>query len=149
MTAGEDQAQPVVGDTAVVAAQVAWGLGRGRLLLLGRPGPGPAQLVEHPVAGRGGEPGAGIARDAVVTPTLQRPGEGVLGALLGQIPVPGQPDERGYDASPLGPEGAGDGRLRVCGYISQIGLTSIVPTLAPGILDATSMASSRSLQSTT
>ena len=43
---------------------------------------------------------------------------------------------------------AGDGGLDLGGHISQIGLTSTLPTRAPGIFAATSMASSRSLQST-
>ena len=41
-----------------------------------------------------------------------------------------------------------DGGLHVGDYSSQIGLTSMLPFRAPGIFDATPMASSRSLQST-
>ena len=81
-------------------------------------------------------------------PPLERPREGVLRALLGEIPVAGEPDQRRDDASPLVAERIGDGRLDVGGYISQIGRTSIEPSLAPGIFDAISIASSRSAQST-
>jgi hypothetical protein len=78
----------------------------------------------------------------------RRDREGVLRALLGQVPIAGRPDERGDDATPLVAEGGGDSGLEVDPYISQIGRTSIDPTFAPGILAATSIASSRSLQST-
>ena len=81
-------------------------------------------------------------------PPFERPGERVLRALLGEIPVAGEPDQRGDDPSPLVAERVGDGRLDVGGYISQIGRTSIEPCRAPGIFDAISIASSRSAQST-
>ena len=69
-------------------------------------------------------------------------------ALLGQVPVAGQANQGRDDPAPLLVEGVGDGGLDSL-YISQIGLTSMDPSRAPGILAATSMASSRSLQSTT
>jgi hypothetical protein len=87
----------------------------------------PAQPVDGAVARRGGEPRAGIARDAVAVPSLDRAREGVLRALLGEIPVGGLADQSGDDASPLVAEGLGDCGLDVGGYISQVGLTSIVP----------------------
>ena len=149
VTAGEDQAQPVVVDATVVAVV---GFTRGRkhsgLLQLGGPGRDPTQSIDRPVAGGRREPRAGIARDAVARPPLDRRGEGILGALLCEVPVAGHPDERGDEAPPLVPERLGDCGLDGGSYISQIGLTSIVPFRAPGILEATSMASSRSLQST-
>ena len=106
--------------------------------------------VHGAVAGRRGEPGAGVAGHAVDGPPLEGPGEGVLRALLGEVPVARGPDERGDDAAPLGPERTGDGLLDVVHYISssQMGRTSMVPAFAVGIFDATSMASSRSAQST-
>ena len=100
------------------------------------------------VARRRREPRAGVARDAVAGPAFERPGEGVLRALLGEVPVAGDPDERRDDATPLLAERIGDRGLDVRRYISQIGLTSMEPSRAPGIFDATSIASSRSLQST-
>ena len=89
----------------------------------------------------------GAGRRRVAT-AFQCQREGVLRALLGQVPVTGDPDEGGHDATPLVTKGTSDRGRHVCGYISQIGLTSIEPCSAPGIFDATSMASSRSLQST-
>src|SRR5262249_59336087 len=94
------------------------------------------------------EPGAGVARSAGALPPLERQREGVLRAFLGKVPVAGRPDHRGDHPSPLVAERIGDRSPDVGGYISQIGLTSISPTRAPGIFAATSMASSRSLQST-
>ena len=91
--------------------------------------------------GRRGTPSAGQRSE--------RGGEGVLRALLGQVPVTGQTDERGHDPAPLVPEDLGDDRLDVGPHISQIGLTSIDPNAAPGMAAATSMASSRSAHSTT
>jgi hypothetical protein len=79
------------------------------------------------MTGGGRQPGAGLVRDAVATPSFERSGEGVLGALLGQIPVTCDPDEGRDDPSPLTAEGGGDGGVDVGGYISQIGLTSIDP----------------------
>lgn len=119
------------------------------LLQLGGPSGGAAQPVEGTVAGRRGEPEAGVARDAVAPPALERQREGVLRALLGDVPVARHPDQGGDDRPPLLAEGPGDGGFDVGRYISQIGLTSIVPFRALGIFDATSMASSRSLQSAT
>jgi hypothetical protein len=87
------------------------------------------------MTGHRGEPGAGAARDAVTRPPL---------------PVTGEANEGGDDLAPLLVERLRNGDLDVGAYmISQIGLTSIEPELAPGSCDAASIASSRSLQSTT
>ncbi len=83
-------------------------------------------------------------------PVLESPHEGVLRALLGEVPVAGEADEGGDDPPPLLPVRLCDGGLDV-GHgmsISQMGRISMVPNRACGIFDATSMASSRSLQST-
>lgn len=117
-------------------------------MVLGRADLGPTSFIDEPVASRGGEPRARGPGDAVAWPALKRSGEGILGALLGEVPVTTQPDERCDDASPFGPVGARDRGLDIGDYSSQIGLTSIVPWLAAGILEATSIASSRSPQST-
>ena len=79
---------------------------------------------------------------------LERQCEGFLRALLGDVPVARHPDQGHDDAAPLLTEGDGDRGLDRA-HISQIGLTSIEPDRAPGIFAATSIASSRSLQSTT
>ena len=118
------------------------------LPFLGRAHAGPARPIDGAVAGHRREPRSGAARYAVAGPALQRGGEGILRALLGEIPVAGQPDQGRNDPAPLGVERIGDGRLDLGRHISQIGLTSTEPSLAPGIRAATSIASSRSLQST-
>ena len=75
--------------------------------------------------------------------------EGILRALLGQVPVAGEADQGRDDPAPFGLEGIGDRGLDLGRHSSQIGLTSMLPVRAPGIFDATSIASSRSWQSTT
>ena len=112
MAAGEDQPQPVVGDAALV---VIGGADRilGRRQDQGVPEPGglggpAAQPVQGPVARRGGEPGAGLARHAVARPGPQGLRERLLGALLGQVPVAGHADQRRDDPAPLVAEGPGD-----------------------------------------
>ena len=63
-------------------------------------------------------------------------GEGVLRALLGEVPVAGDPDQGRDDPAPLLAERARRPRpRRRAVYISQIGLTSIEPCRAPGIFD--------------
>ena len=148
VTAGEDEAQPVVFDATVVGDPrlTRWSQHRDLLQLRGARR-GAAQPVDRAIPGRGREPRARHARDAVARPSLERAREGFLRALLGDVPVARDPDQRRDDATPLLAEGVGDRGLDR-GHISQIGLTSIVPMRAPGIFDATSIASSRSLQST-
>ena len=73
----------------------------GELAQLGRTCRVTAQPVDRPVARRRGEPGAGAARDAVARPVRQRGGERVLRTVLGQIPIPGQPDEGRDHLAPL------------------------------------------------
>ena len=151
MAAGEDQSQAIIGHAsvvAVIAGSVGIGGEHGRLLELRGADRQPPHSVESPVPGRRGEPRTGGAWDAVAPPPLEGGREGVLRALLGEIPVAGDADEGGDDTTPLLAESGGDGGLDVDPYISQIGRTSTDPTAAPGIFDATSIASSRSLQST-
>ena len=76
--------------------------------------------------------------------------EGVLCAFLGEVPVTREADQRRHHPAPLVEWKASVTAARhisPVGYISQIGLTSIAPCRAAGIFDATSIASSRSLQS--
>ena len=85
----------------------------------------------------------------------QRLGERLLGALLGEVPVAGDADQRRDHPSPLVPERLVDGGARVPRaavrslYSDQNGLTSISPARAIGCSAAISIASSRSLQSRT
>ncbi len=128
VAAGEDQPEAVVDDAALVGTPVVGtasvvvvvGGGPGALVRpdvvrrhrdhpgRGRPRRVVAQPVDGPVAGGGREPGPRTAGDAVARPAFQGPGEGVLGALLGQVPVARRPDEGGDDTTPLLPERSGD-----------------------------------------
>ena len=114
VAAGEDQPEPVVGDAAVVVVKVGIaGNGQGsRLPQPGRLGGAAAEPVQRAVARHRGQPGAGTARDAVARPGLQCLREGVLRALLGQVPVAGHPDQGGHDPAPLLAERLGDRRRR-------------------------------------
>jgi hypothetical protein len=115
MAAGEDEPEPVIADAVAVGLrqvptrQISAGrLQQRRLAELGglvRPA---AQHVDRAIAGGGGQPGAGTGGHAVALPRLQRAGERVLRALLGQVPIAGDPDQRGDDLAPLGPEGGAD-----------------------------------------
>ena len=156
VAAREDQPQAVVFDAAVVG--VGTGSSPDESTVTSRSFDAPVVTapgaVDRPVAGGRGEPRAGIARDAVASPMFEGEHEGVLRAFLGHVPVAGDADQRRDDPAPLLPERGRDcrgGRRvgHVRRHISQIGLTSIEPNRAPGILAAISMASSRSLQSTT
>ena len=71
----------------------------------------------------------GLRGHAVARPALERPREGVLRALLGEVPVAGDPDEGRDDPAPLLAERTGDRGLDGGrgGHISQIGRTSIEP----------------------
>jgi len=149
VAAGEQQPQPIVADAALLTEWLLR-LGEGHrnplvLLALGR---APPQAIDGPVPSDGRDPGTRILRNSVTPPPFEGRAEGVLRALLGKVPVVGEADQGRDDPSPFGPEGLGDRRFDAVGYISQIGLTSIVPARAPGTLDAISIASSRSLQST-
>ena len=148
MAAGEHQAQLVIRHhSGVVPFRLFGGVQPSHLLQFGRSHRGAALPIDGLATGHGGEPGAGIARDAVAVPALQRQCERILRALLGHVPVAGPSNQRRDDPTPLVPEGGGNGDLDLSRYISQIGLTSIEPRRAAGIFAATSMASSRSLQS--
>ena len=154
VAAREDQAEPVVGDAAVVDRD-RWVVGHqdGRLPCLRRAGLRAAQPVERAVAGGRREPGARVGGHAVARPPLERPREGVLRALLGEVPVARGPDQGGDDRvpTPPGTHGRLPARPRIV-HGSTTSPRSGAPRssrcAAPGIFDATSMASSRSLHST-
>jgi hypothetical protein len=55
----------------------------------------PAQPVDGPVAGGGGDPGAGVRRQPGLRPGRGRGQEGLLDRLLGQVDAAEDPDERG------------------------------------------------------
>src|SRR5262249_34586355 len=144
MAAGEDQPQPIVADPALVLALVFnCAVHRSDLLQLLLADPRPAQPIEGAVAGGDPQPPARVLRDAVLRPALEGPCERVLGTLLGQVPVPGDTNEIGDNASPLFPERFADRLLRIA-YTTQTGLTSTVPNSAAGFREANSSASSKS-----
>ena len=124
-----------------------------RLLQLGPFGGASAQHVEGAVAGHRGEPGRRVAGQAVGRPPRQRRLDRVLHAVLGQVPVAGDPDQAGDQPGLLVGDDRGDrvGRLgrslTVAQSSTQNGRSSSLPPLACGCRDAISMASSRSSHS--
>ena len=103
----------------------------------------PARPVDRPVPGGGDDPRPGIGRDAVRRPPLERRDVGVGDGLLGEVEVAQDADERRDRAPVLLVEDAGDDVAGIRQPISRIGRTSTRPVCAPGIRDATSIASSR------
>ena len=103
-----------------------------------------AQAVDRAVAGRDGQPGAGIGRGAVARPALGGGRERLLRRFLGEVDVTQEADQVGEDAPPLVAED-----LLEQGYLSASGRTSIAPpSRATGIRAAISSAPSRSSAST-
>ena len=171
MAAREHQAQPVVGDGAHatraggrVPALLERRHGRQLLPFLGQ-ALLPAQSVDRLVPGGRGDPGAGVVRDAVRRPPLERHGERFLDGLLGQVEVAQDPDEGGDRPSLFLPEHAVDHPSRIPGLLlegwdgSYAGCsgasgntwharTSTAPHLAPGIRAAACTASSSLWHST-
>ena len=174
MTAGEDQAQPIVGDGHVVLGAAPrldrrqLGLDRHiatELLGLVAQAPATAQAVDCSVPGRGRDPRARVGRDPAFWPDLERGDEGVLDGFLGEVEIAEDADER-RDRPPLlfaeeavddlvgGGVGKAQPALAPTAWssgtpvpVSQIGRTSIVPARMPGHCAASSRASSRSLAS--
>jgi hypothetical protein len=107
MAAGEDEAEPVVGEGArfVHGGGVGWRsdgravAGRGRLE---RAHPvveraRPAQAVDRLVARHGGQPRGRDGRDAVARPGEHGGGEGVLQRVLGQLEVAAEVADQGRE----------------------------------------------------
>ena len=145
MTAREDQPQAVVFDAVVIL--------RGRITGVGIPPRGdlaerrieagtPAHGVNRLEAAGRHEPCSGIGWHSVGRPPLDRRRERIVHRLLGEIEVAEETDQRGEDASRVGSIDGLDGGCYV--FISQIGRTSMLPQRAPGIFDATWIASLRS-----
>jgi hypothetical protein len=111
---GEDEPEPIVWDVFCVHVGSPWVLWRRqqhRLLELGCLGRMPAQPVERPVTRHRCEPCPWPPRDPVARPRPERRREGVLRALLGQVPVAGHADQRGDDLAPFVGERIGDRRM--------------------------------------
>jgi hypothetical protein len=89
VAAGEEQRESVIGLHR--SARLDAGVERGRLAgelrdALAIPSL-PAEPVDGLAAGRGHQPGARVARDAVDGPVLERAHRRVLDELLGQVPI--------------------------------------------------------------
>lgn len=167
MAAREDEAEPVIGESAVAAKshlvlpstaldERAFEFGQLELLAARAANP-----VERAVAGRGRDPGPGVARNPVPRPCLERRDEGVGKRLLGEVEVPQGPDQRRQDppgflaerpldllANGVGAQPATPPEPTSGISMSRSGRTSIEPYAAPGQRAAASSAESRSGQST-
>ena len=156
MTAGEDQAQLVVGDDlgvghrGGVGERPLLGVRLGAGLEVERRAPPAAQHVQRPAASGHEEPRAGPRRDPVHPPTLERRHERVLDDRLRFVEVAQHARHRGQHAAPLLPVEALEQRLEGFGraHTGQIGRTSTVPCSALGQRAAQSTASSREAHST-
>src|SRR6267143_321048 len=137
VAAGEDEAQPVVGDGVI--------LGFCKLLRHVYLIADLATALAHPVdrleSARRNQPRARVRRCPFDRPALERRRERILKRLLGEIEVAEQADQGGEDAAGFR---AVD---RLERYWPQTGRTSMEPHLAEGMRAATWMASFRSLAS--
>src|SRR6266540_1764429 len=146
MAAGEHEPQRVVADDL-------GGTGipqRHRFRLLSGPSGLPADQVDCPPFRGDRQPGARVVRYAFAWPPFQRPYDGVLDGVLGQVDVAGDADQRGQHARPLGayqPLGRVTGSHRQIPREGWTGRISTVPYRTAGIFAATAIASSRSAHS--
>jgi hypothetical protein len=143
MAAGEDQAEPFVGQgrLLVVALQLREPLQELGLSLERSLSP---YSVYRSVARRREEPGGRAIGDALEGPPLDRRCDRVLEGVLGELEVAEDADQVREDAAPLLAEDALDR-----GQCSITGRTSIAPPVrAAGIRAAISTASSRLSHST-
>ena len=122
VAAGECQREPLVGNRVHVIL-----LGRelvepGEQRCLSPKGLLAPEPVDRPVAGGGDDPGAGVARRAVLRPALERLCERVLHRVLGEVEIAEDAGEDGDAASPLF-------AIDACevGQCSTSGLISIEP----------------------
>ena len=106
MATGEDQAQAVVLDTVARAIPICSVFAR-------RIGPvvqildevearAPAQRIDRLEAPGRYQPGTGVGRQPLLGPLLERGAKGIVQALLGQVEVAEQADQRGKAAARLG-----------------------------------------------
>src|SRR5262249_1639074 len=122
--------------------------------------PGTPHSVDRRVACGGRDPGAGVARDPLLGPYLERLREGVLHRLLGEVEVAEDTDQRRDRPTRFLTEQAIDGGVVVAPVVRQpnwfitsgalkstIGRTSIEPNFAPGHAPPSCSASSRSFAS--
>jgi hypothetical protein len=100
MAAGEQQRQAFVGYGSLVHLVLSHRLGDEQWGL-GLEGAIASQPIDGPIARRGDQPRARIARDAIARPALCGDGERFLGGLLGYVEVTEKADQEGNDTTPL------------------------------------------------
>src|SRR5689334_4718175 len=105
MAASENQPKAIVGNFGGVVigffalADETGGSVRSELLLIAAL---TADAVDGLVAGRLDDPGAGNIGDSGLAPLVHGGRESFLRALFGQVKVANEPNQRGYDAAPVG-----------------------------------------------
>ena len=154
VAAREDQAQPLVGNRRLVVHVLVPALRLRQLesrqqLRLALQVALAADAIDRAVAGGGDDPRAGIARDAVARPALDRGGEGVLHRVLGEVEITEDAGEDRERAPVLVTVRARESAVGRRGYpadastrLGTTGRTSIEPSCADGIFAAHSIASS-------
>ena len=142
MTAGEDEAEPLVGDRAHVVLLVgAQGFEPGEQLRLASERALAADPVDRAVARSRHDPRGRIARRAFPRPALECGRERVLHCVLGKLDVTEDTDEDRVGTPPLLAKDDVDRQLVTTGRISTD------PLSTSGTRRASSIAWSRSLQS--
>jgi hypothetical protein len=114
VAAGEEEPQAIVRNRAHVVGVVAGSGTTERLELteLVEIAALPPKPVDGAVAGSPDDPGAGIGREPVARPALQRDRERVLDGLLREVDVAEDPDQGRERPPRLAPEQAVDDRVR-------------------------------------
>ena len=150
MAAGEDQAQPFVGDFRGVGGTVGFvffhqahdlGLGGGVAF-------GLADAVDCGAAGDLQEPGLRVVGQARATPVDKRAGRGLLQGIFCQVEIAERSNKRRQKPPPIFAQDPGDLLAKIGGVdghwsgnsTCMIGRNSTVPCLAVGISAAISMA---------
>src|SRR5262249_37022632 len=85
------------------------------------------ERVDGAPPGRGGQPGAWVARHALPGPRVQGRHVGVLNAFLGEIDVTGDARRRGEDEGPLATVRVGDGGGGVVPRTGVVSRAALVP----------------------
>ena len=114
VTAREHQPKPIVVNPAVVVVVMTrCGSRHSNLPELGFAHRVSSHPVQCTISRSRFQPGCRTRWNPIAWPASDRPLERILGALLGQVPIAGNVDQVGDDATPVGPEGLVDRRLRI------------------------------------
>src|SRR6202044_778199 len=103
----------------------------------------PTKHVRRAITRDGHQPCSRHVWDAPAGPGLPRCPKGVVGGILGEVPVTGHTDQGRDNLAPALPKRPGNELFDFAGHSSQTGRTSITPCMANGCLAATSIAASR------